>query len=89
MLEQIPADMLTEWMAYFSIEPFGEERGDLRAGVVASTFANVMCSGSQKFQPQDFLLEFGGEPKPPMSLDGMKKTFKAAAIAWNSKRKDD
>jgi hypothetical protein len=28
---------LTEWMAYDSLEPFGDQRADLRAGIVAAT----------------------------------------------------
>ncbi|KGD19971.1 hypothetical protein DR60_4353 [Burkholderia pseudomallei] len=30
-----------EWIAYFSIEPFGERIADLRAGTIASVIANV------------------------------------------------
>jgi hypothetical protein len=32
---------LAEWAAYYQCEPFGEERADLRAGIVASVIANV------------------------------------------------
>ncbi|WP_425320716.1 phage tail assembly protein T [Burkholderia aenigmatica] len=30
-----------EWVAYFSIEPFGDRIADLRAGTIASVIANV------------------------------------------------
>jgi hypothetical protein len=30
-----------EWCLYYQIEPWGEDRADLRAGIVASTLANV------------------------------------------------
>jgi hypothetical protein len=47
---------LSEWAAYFAIEPFGEERADLRAGIVASTIANVHAGRKGKpFAPVDFM----------------------------------
>lgn len=38
---QLSSSELTEWIAYASIEPFGDMRADFRAGVIASTLANV------------------------------------------------
>lgn len=52
----------SEWLAYCEMEPFGEERGDLRAGIVASTVANVNRDPKKRprpFQPRDFMPEFG------------------------------
>lgn len=56
-----------EWMVYYGLEPFGELRGDLRAGVIASTIANVhRDKKSKSFKPSDFLLfsETGQESQP-------------------------
>lgn len=53
---------LSEWMAYYELEPFGEERADLRAGIVASTVANSRMRGkndNKTYQPKDFLPKFG------------------------------
>lgn len=47
---------LTEWLAYYSLEPFGEERADLRAGIVASTIARA--NGSKSAKPSDFMPKF-------------------------------
>ena len=47
-----------EWMAYYRLEPFGEERGDLRAGVVAATVANVNRDPKvrgEPYSPRDFM----------------------------------
>lgn len=41
MLASMGSDELTEWMAYYQLEPFGDYRADYRSGVVASTFANA------------------------------------------------
>lgn len=48
---------LTDWRAYYHLEPFGEERADLRSGIVASTIANVNRGKDVKpFSPADFML---------------------------------
>lgn len=52
--------LFAEWLAYYQVEPFGEERADLRAGIVASTIANVNRSSksAKRFAPQDFMPKF-------------------------------
>ncbi len=48
-----------EWQAYYQLEPWGEERADLRAGIIASTIANVnRGKGQRAFTPSDFMPEF-------------------------------
>lgn len=47
---------LTEWTAYYKLEPFGEERADVRAGVVASVIANVHRGKNRPFRPTDFMV---------------------------------
>lgn len=49
---------MAEWMAYAKLEPFGEERSDLRSGIVASTIANALTDESESFDPQDFMPDF-------------------------------
>jgi hypothetical protein len=56
LLERLDSYELTEWMAYEALEPFGEERADMRAGIIASTIANVNRGKGQKpFSPTDFM----------------------------------
>jgi hypothetical protein len=48
-------------MAYAGLEPFGEERADLRAGIVASTVANTARDPKVQrdpFTPQEFMPKF-------------------------------
>ena len=53
---------LSEWMAYSSIEPFGEYREDYRAGLIAATIANCAGAGKKKaLQPTDFIPIFQQE----------------------------
>ena len=59
---------LAEWEAYELIEPFGQVRGDLQAGVIAAEIVNIVTQlyGKKKDKratPADFLLKFE-KPKP-------------------------
>lgn len=59
LLSRISSRELTEWRAYYGLEPFGEDRADLRAGIVASTMANVFRkSGTKPYKAQDFMPRF-------------------------------
>lgn len=65
LLARISSRELTEWMAYAQVEPFGEERGDLRAGIVASTIANVNRDTKKRrkpFEPEEFMPKFNLTP---------------------------
>jgi hypothetical protein len=43
-------------MAYYSLEPFGDSRADLRTGIVASLIANIHRGKDQKpYKPEDFM----------------------------------
>lgn len=47
-------------MAYYQVEPWGGERGDLQAGIVASIIYNALRKkGSKGKSASDFLLKFG------------------------------
>ena len=56
LLARIDSRELSEWMCFYNLDPFGEVRGDLQAGIVASTIANANSGkGSKTFQPADFM----------------------------------
>lgn len=47
---------LVEWGEYYGIEPWGEAPADLRAGIVASTFANChLREDADPLTPLDFM----------------------------------
>lgn len=79
LLARTDSRELSEWMAYYRLEPFGEFRADVRAGMVASTFANVHRKrGAQPFSPLDFLAF--PEPEPPKDMNTqVKEIFSAFA----------
>lgn len=47
------------WMALYRIDPWGEERADLRAGIVASTVVNMagktLREGAKPSCPHDYM----------------------------------
>lgn len=46
----------SEWMAYYGIEPWGEDRADLRSGILASITANINRKKNTKpYSPIDFM----------------------------------
>ena len=46
---------LAEWMQYYALSPFGDERQDLQAGIIAATVANANTGKGKAFQPSDFM----------------------------------
>ena len=65
--EQLSSKDFAEWMAYYAVEPFGEERADLRNAIVASTIANAYRDTKRTkkpFSPGDFMPEFDRVEEP-------------------------
>ena len=84
LLTVISSDELTEWAAYYQLEPFGEYRGDLRAGIVASTLANIHAKKGHSFTPADFMQRFQpAEAKRGMTADEAMDALKRIAGAFN------
>lgn len=63
MLSVIPWDVYREWQAYAALEPFDEERGDLRAASIVQVLANVNRDRKKSREPftlDDVRLRFEG-----------------------------
>jgi hypothetical protein len=76
LLARMPVPLLVEWMAYYSLEPFGPSMDDLRAGVLASLTANIHRDEKKQrnpFEPGDFFPWLGKRDKPGWEkvFDGM------------------
>lgn len=79
MLSRISSRELSEWLAYSQIEPFGEERADLRAGIVASTVFNVNRGKGQKARtPQEFMPQFDRPERDPEEMVRIVEQLNAA-----------
>jgi hypothetical protein len=69
MLSEISSRDFAEWMAYSRLEPWGQDRDDLRMGIIASTIANANRGKGQKaFTPDQFMPSFEPETEEEASL---------------------
>lgn len=66
-----PSELGT-WVALYNIDPFDEERADLRAGIVASTLANIhRAKNTEPLSPFDFMWG-GAERKKQQTANDLK-----------------
>ena len=74
---------LTEWQAYYALEPFGEWRADLRSGMAAASLFNLWRGENPPRKPSDFMLSFE-PPEPPriQSQEEQRKICMAMAMAF-------
>jgi hypothetical protein len=89
LLQRMDSRELVDWIAYWQLEPWGEERADLRAGIVASAATNVWVKKGKRTKPQDFVPRYGPEPGTPTQPQSeMVRIFKQAASAFNKRQRD-
>ncbi len=63
LLDRIDSRELSEWIAYYAIEPFGEERGDLRMQRICQVTAQIAVGKKgRKPKLEDFAL-FDDKPE--------------------------
>jgi len=76
--QEISPEEFNSWLAYYQIEPFGEDRADIRSAIIACTFANTM--GSKNSKMTDFMPKFEEQKDSPEIL---KKKFEVFARMHN------
>lgn len=54
------------WEAFYRVEPWGEEREDLRMGIVCSVLS---ASRGQRSKPGDYIPQWWSAPKPAQTSD--------------------
>lgn len=79
--QRISSREFIEYLAYFRLNPFGEERADLRMAISTATIANRLA-GSKKdlIKPQDLMIDFS---KTAQTEEEKKNVFLAQMRAWN------
>jgi hypothetical protein len=71
------------WAAYYEVDPWGTERHDLQAGIIASTVYNMARGrGSHAMTPADFMYQADRRPLSPEELQA--KIDAAFTIAQGS-----
>jgi len=85
LLARIDSRELSEWTAYYQIEPFGEFRADIRSAIIATTLANIHRGKDQQpFRIKDFMPKFEIEKQSP---DEMAEVLKRFAIEMGKVKK--
>lgn len=81
--QEIDSREFVEWQAYFGLDPFGEDRADLRAGIIAMTIANSQrAKGTRPFTAQEFMPTFGRRrPREEQTPQQMLAVFRQIAAA--------
>ena len=79
LLQTMDSKEISEWAAYYSLEPFGYFRSaDLPASIIASTLANCnRAKNSKTFTPKDFMLVGEHSKKQVMEENEMKTVLQA------------
>lgn len=87
MLQSIPSRQLGEWMAYYELEPFGQDRADIPAAVVAAQVANTIPrKGGRAVSPNDYLPMIGGRGRRGQTAEQQKAVAKALGEALRRRR---
>ncbi len=80
LLARLTSWQISEWMAFYAIEPFGEQRADLRAAIVAMVMANATRDEKKRREPfsiDDFMPKFDQESKPAQTWQQQKALMMA------------
>ncbi len=92
MLRSMTSRQLKEWLTFMEMEPFGEDRDDIRSGVIVQTLLNIFRD--RRFRPRAFKLAEcvvpGGDAfdevalVPTQSWQQMKITAMITAMMFSS-----
>ncbi len=70
--ERMSSAEFGEWMAYYQIEPFGEERADIRQALTTSAVHNSIQAQTKHpkwTKPEDFLMFRDRTPQPKIEVE--------------------
>ena len=74
MLRELTAEQLSEWAAFYDLEPWGFHEENRRVGVIASTVANMAGKRlKREVSPADFMPRRA--PKPADVVEQAKAIF--------------
>lgn len=88
MCEKMESDEFFLWLAEYQRRPWGEERADLRAGIVASTVANFSgrsLKDNHEKSAFDFMPYYESEPEEIEPDFEYLKNFMSEKNAWQSR----
>lgn len=80
LLDRMSSAELSEWMAFYSIEPFGEERADLRQALTTSAVHNSIQAHAKHpkwTKYQDFMPFSEDHQAAPKTADELRQSPEA------------
>ena len=76
-----------EWIAFFKLRPWGEERADARAALMPFVFSNAFAGKASKPKFEDFLIMPNKQKPKRNSAEQMFAVLRAVATVQNAKTK--
>lgn len=76
--QEIDSREFSEWMAYFELQPFGDECTEMNFGMVCSVIVNAFSAkGAKAAKPTDFMLSklMNKEPQTAEQMEAMLDQF--------------
>ena len=70
MLAEMPVRIFREWIEYANVEPFGEERADLRSAIVAKTIVDMHRSRKSRRPKIEWFMPKFKPREPPKPKTG-------------------
>ena len=67
MVDGTDLALLFEWQEYFDLEPFGEERADIRSAILGLKVCSAL--GASGLKIDDFMPNFGKKKSEPSKLN--------------------
>lgn len=68
----MPVAEFNAWFLRYQEKPFGDRRGDIRIGILASLLANIHRDPSKRtevFEAEEFMPKFLQAPRKPQSVE--------------------
>ena len=83
LLERLPGRLMLEWMAFYTLEPFGGNSQFIGHAITAATIANIFRKRNSKaVRPDEFMPHF--EPKREQTVDEQKQVAAMFTMAMNA-----
>jgi hypothetical protein len=84
--ECMSTDEFLRWMAFFSLEPFGDDRADWHnAMILAQTYNMNRKKGKRPMTPDKFRLQFKHVTTPAQPIEQMELALRARFTAMSRK----
>jgi hypothetical protein len=78
--EVLPAPEFAEWKAHYALDPWTEDRADLRMGVIAATIKNASGRYAETAHPSDFIPDYEGATEQQTDEQMMRAAMRINAL---------